>query len=128
MTDDSAKKAILARRARFIAAAMLGTGLMSCDRKSSEPTVCLSVMPQPPPDPPPQPCLSVAIPAPYPADAGTTTGGGTDDAGAADGGTTDAGPPPAPCLSPPLPPPRPCLSKAPLKPPMKPSICLSFDG
>ncbi len=41
MTDDRAKKAILARRQRFIAAAMLSTVLVGCERNES-PRVCLS--------------------------------------------------------------------------------------
>ena len=44
MNDDDAKKAILARRARFIAAAMVGAGIgVSCSNKDSTPQVCLSV-------------------------------------------------------------------------------------
>jgi hypothetical protein len=32
VTDEDAKKVILARRARFIAAAMMGAGVVSCDQ------------------------------------------------------------------------------------------------
>jgi hypothetical protein len=137
MADDDAKKAILARRARFIAAAMMGAGLVSCEKKSPErfyggptpgdtppaaadPNVCLNMAPAP--ETVPAPCLS----APLPAD-------GTSDT--VDAGANDAGPSPvpAPCLSPRPrsclsyydsdPYPRPCLS-APKRP--KPTVCLTY--
>jgi hypothetical protein len=118
--DDDAKKAILARRARFVAAAMMGAGLVSCDPKSPGPFVCLSVSP-PPPEAPPQVCLSVTFVEPFPpGGTDTTADGGVDDAGATDAGATDAGvsPPPQVCLSPV---PAACLSHV----PTKPSICLT---
>jgi len=83
--NDDAKKKILARRAKFIAAAVAGISI-SCGKDRPEP--CLSVThipdaasddggtPQPCLSPPPQPCLSVYNPPP------------------------DAGPPPRPCLEP----------------------------
>lgn len=52
MKDDEAKKIILARRARFIAAAMVGAGAAAgCDR--CNPLVCL--------EPAPGVCLKVAV-------------------------------------------------------------------
>jgi hypothetical protein len=79
MNDDQARKAILARRARFIAAAAVGAGLAGCDGgKSGEPTVCLTVATQVPVETAPTVCLAYRPPPP---DAGP-----------------DAGPRPAPCL------------------------------
>ena len=118
MRDDDARKVILARRARFVAAAMMGTGLMSC--KTTEVPTCLSPV-QVQDDPPPQPCLSVG-PVLLPPGMADGTGDRAD-AGAtadrADAGATDAGagPPPMPCLSP-MPPPQPCLK-------VRPSVCLT---
>jgi hypothetical protein len=86
-----AKKLILARRARFIAAAVASVGI-ACGKKDVPPQPCLSEpmirddaeAPQPclsvaiptdplPPDAePPRPCLSIANPNTRP-DAGTTT-------------------------------------------------------
>jgi hypothetical protein len=127
VTDDDAKRAIFARRARFIAAAMMGTGLMSCDRKTADHTVCLSVAIPEPPDAAPLPCLS---PPPIPPDAGATIDVDAGepapaDTGAADAGAKDAGakPVPVPCLSH-RPPPRPCLSRA---PDPKPRPCLDYN-
>jgi hypothetical protein len=81
MTD--ARAQILARRARFVAAALTGLGALACardpapppepclsqpmqpepDARSAEPEVCLSVEPEPDqPPPPPQPCLSPPLP------------------------------------------------------------------
>ena len=112
MTDESAKKAILARRARFVAAAMMSTGLVTCERNCAEPGACLSVAEAPLPDPAPTPCLTVAIPPPTPADAGASIS----DTGPVDAGAVDAASaPPATwpsgrvCLSPRRPPRR-CLS------------------
>ena len=70
MTDDDAKKVILARRARFVAAAMMGTGLVSC--KTSDVPTCLSPV-QVQDDPPPQVCLSVSIQHPLPPGGNGTT-------------------------------------------------------
>jgi hypothetical protein len=131
MAADDDKKLILARRAKFVAAALAGVSVACGKEPTQPPQPCLSqpmVHRDAEPEPPPQPCLS-----PMPND---------DDASAApidagppsDGGTTtrslqgDAGPPkPTPCLAPPLPtntgktkpPPRPCLSI--VKPPDKES-------
>jgi hypothetical protein len=69
------KQSILARRARFIAAAVASAGLVACGGQEARPQVCLSQPPQAPPDagavegettPPPQVCLS---PVPPPKDA-----------------------------------------------------------
>jgi hypothetical protein len=117
--DESAKKAILARRARFIAAAMMGTGLATC--KSGPPADPSAVQaPEYPPAPepqvclsPPPPCLSFVAP-PVPS---ATASAAIDDDDAVDAGAPV--PPPRPCLSPR---PRPCLKAVP-----KPVICLSFD-
>lgn len=115
MSDDSAKKTILSRRARFVAAAMMGAGAAGCSSCTPEP--CLSATPIT--APPPTPCLSVSplpclAPPAMPPDAGDSTGGQAPDAG------TDAGarPPPPP------PPPRPCLSvlSPKVKPPPQPCL------
>lgn len=79
--DEGAKKIVLARRARFIAAAVAGLGLACGKEKAApclsiaapqqdaapfpEPTACLSApIPQEPsaPDAEPRPCLSIAPP------------------------------------------------------------------
>lgn len=100
--DDEARKIVLARRARFVAAAVASVGV-ACRSPSAE--ACLS--------PPPEPCLSVVRVDPT-----------------ADAGTTDAAPPskvtaePQVCLkvratpreeddAPFNPGPAPCLSVAP---------------
>lgn len=78
-----AKRIVLARRARFVAAAVASAGIMAgCE--TCKPQPCLSVAYVPPEGGPvPQPCLSViATPDDAAADADT-------DAGGADGG--DAG-------------------------------------
>lgn len=121
MSDDDAKRAVLARRARFVAAAMAGMATASCDSCSrSQP--CLSVSPTyVDASPPPGPCLSIAI---MPTDAGEQTAiegaGDAGDAGKDAGKKIVVGPPPprpTPCLSAP---PQPCLSPPPrvcLEPP-----------
>lgn len=98
MGDDEARRLILARRARFVAAALTGITAAMCggEEDGANPRPCLDVAqdggrPQPcldvAPDAEPQPCL-----APLPPDA-------SDDAGdAGDGG--DAAP--QPCLKMPL--------------------------
>jgi hypothetical protein len=116
MTDENARKAILARRARFIAAATLSAGMVSCGDVANSPTVCLSIAMPPPTDTPPGPCLSVAPTPPTPPDG---TGTSATDGGAP--GAPDAGAGPQPCLKvrppPPPPPPQVCLS--PRRPPPK---------
>jgi hypothetical protein len=116
MSDESAKKTILSRRARFVAAAMMGAGAASCSTCTPEP--CLSAAPIT--DTAPVPCLSAApsvclSPTAMPSDTGATTGRDPPDAG-----PDAAAPPPMPCLSmvPPKvkPPPRPCLKPAQPKP------------
>jgi hypothetical protein len=138
MAADDDKKMILARRAKFVAAALAGVSLagvsVACGKEPTQPPQpCLS---QPmdqrdaEPVPPPQPCLS---PMPYNEDAGPSPIDAGAPADAGGGATTrsllgDAGtapPKPTPCLAPPLPtntgttkpPPRPCLSI--VKPPDK---------
>ena len=94
MSDDDAKKIILARRARFVAAAVASVGI-ACGKTEagSAPMPCLIVAipsdAEPPPSdpgPPPMPCLS-----PMPADAAAFDPPA--DAGAADATI------PVPCLS-----------------------------
>ena len=128
MTDESAKKAILARRARFIAAAMMSAGLASCESTPSNPAVCLKIKVTSP-DTAPTPCLSTPVPLP---DAGATVSdGGPDDAGALDAGPADAGPADAGAprkRTPPIPP-AVCLSQRPPEPPRprpSPEVCLSY--
>lgn len=87
--DEAARRAILARRARFVAAAVASVGI-ACGKTTSTdppPAPCLSVPiqtdaePRPclkvalpedarAPEPPPQPCLSIAIQPDAQADAG----------------------------------------------------------
>ncbi|MEO7096524.1 MAG: hypothetical protein ABI175_24915 [Polyangiales bacterium] len=80
MTDDAARRAILARRTRFIAAALTGAGISLGACRDASPEVCLS------PLPPTEKTKGGA-------DAGTSPTGPTDA-----GGGFDA--PPVPCLSP----------------------------
>lgn len=129
MSED-AKKTILARRAKFVAAAMASVGLASaeaCHPKDADspneinvddagqppPNVCLSVSLQRDEDasaPPPQPCLSPVVPQPP-----------DDDAGAF------AQPPPQVCLSP-MPPPRDAGAGTPkTQPTATPMPCLSVS-
>ena len=100
MTDDDAKSTILARRARFVAAALAGVGIAAACRSGGQQ------------EQPPEACLSV--PQEYEPDAAV----GPEEE--AEEGEADAGPPPQPCLSP-EPPPQVCLSQpAPEKPFAKP--------
>ena len=95
--EDEDRDAILARRALFIASAVAGIGLASCDGPG--PFACL----EPPPvdagtrgsttTTAPTPCLTVATPEPPPPDAGATIDG--PDAAA----RRDGGPAPQPCLT-----------------------------
>jgi hypothetical protein len=85
--SDDAKKAILARRAKFVAAAMASLAATSCGKEraapsgdpSADPRACLKVHRiEPAPDaaqPSPRPCLEMAMPDP-----------------------PDAATPPSPCL------------------------------
>jgi hypothetical protein len=134
MNDENAKKTILARRARFVAAAMMGVGLASCEGKCA-PSACLKIAVSEP-DAAPMPCLSP--PALLP-DAGVSVSGGdagddaaadagpadagSADAGPADAGPADAGPADAGRPKPPPPPRRRCLSVA----HPQPQICLLID-
>lgn len=63
MSDD-AKRTILARRARFIAAAVASVGMACGKEKATPPQPCLEVAMEPDAGPTPAPCLSVAIPTP----------------------------------------------------------------
>jgi len=115
MNDDS-KKLILARRARFVAAALAGVGV-ACGKEPAQPQPCLSPVYVAPPDAEPMPCLSPPVYVPPDADTTTTE---ASDAGA--GAEPDAAKP-MPCLSPrpnPTPPPRPCLSVVPPTKPVAP--------
>jgi hypothetical protein len=144
--DDEDKRAILARRQRFIAIALAGMGACSDDVFGPEPCLSppadpegthVSPMVSPPPPPPqacltPTPCLSVAptpcltpVPClePMPPDIVDTEMGET--------GMTEAGmdePAPTVCLSiapPEDPRPQPCLS---IRPRPRPAPCLDFPG
>jgi hypothetical protein len=106
MGNDDAKKLILARRAKFVAAALAGmTGVATAcggsteDGKASNPNPCLGV--ECCPENPPEPCLS----PPYePPDADAAVDGNDDANGDADDAATnkDADAEPQPCLSPPI--------------------------
>lgn len=85
MGNDEAKRIILARRARFVAAALAGLNAAMCGGKS-EPQPCLSVVAED--SGTPQPCLS---PPSHPIDAATDAGADAPD---------DADAQPQPCLSP----------------------------
>ncbi len=109
MSDD-AKKLILARRARFVAATLAGVGVACGKEPTPPPQPCLSQPMTHLDAAPPEPCLS---PMPPPLDAGAVA------PEAADAGRPsepDAGSKPMPCLAPPLattptgPVPRPCLT------------------
>ncbi len=129
MSNEEAKRTVLARRARFVAAAMAGLATASCDA-CNPPQPCLSQAMNVDSGLPPGPCLSVAY---IPNDAGEQLAiddagdaGNASDAGDAGAAGKDAGkkvvvgppaPPPMPCLSPTAPP-QPCL-----KPP-PPRVCL----
>jgi hypothetical protein len=121
MNDDEAKKAILARRARFVAAAV--AGLAACEPRSPNvpaptddggtitvpPSVCLS---------PPQVCLSsIEPPQPPPRDAGAVI------APPQPTPCLSVAPNPTPCLSPPAPP----HDAGKPKPKPKPTICLFME-
>lgn len=127
MAADDDKKLILARRARFVAAALAGVSVACGKEPSPPPQPCLSQTAEPP-DAEPMPCLTPMMREEPDTGAAAPSDGGAFDAGAPrDAGATtttrsqkpDAGgptPTPTPCLSPPLPtntnkpPPQPCLS------------------
>ena len=122
MAADDDKKLILARRAKFVAAALAGVTVACGKEPTPPPQPCLSVpvdnRDAGPPEPPPQPCLT---PMMMPEDAGPPATETTDaGAPAKDAGTPP--PKPTPCLSPPIPntaptKPMPCLT--PVRPPDK---------
>lgn len=116
--DDAAedRRAILARRAVFMASALAGLALgEGCSRPAPQP--CLSAIPNRP-ETPPEPCLSIPVPRP---DAGQPL----EIVAPADAGAPlpPVDPPPVPCLSvavpdptnPPWPRPQPCLSPPPVR-------------
>ena len=145
MSDDEMKTRVLARRAKFIAAAV--AGLVACE---------------PGPDAqPPNVCLSISLPPPEDGSTGPTivdagASADPDASWSSDASTSaqDADVPPMPCLAPPLPclsvvptppppqtpkdagvprpclkpmpPPKPAPTSAPKPPP--PRVCLSFSG
>ncbi len=92
MDDDDAKRIVLARRARFLAAAMAGVAAGSCDRPRAclEPPMVTSTAPTAP-----TVCLSPPV-TPRP------------DAGIEDASTATAD---DAMIGPPAPPPRVCLRK-----------------
>lgn len=109
MSDDDAKRRILARRAKFVAAAVAGLGAVSACDHCGSPRPCL----EPPlaSTTPPGPCLSVST-VPTGVDAGAVI-------------DPDAAPRPHPCLSIIRPTddsgmPTPCLNLAPPLPSSKP--------
>lgn len=120
----AARRAVLARRTRFVAAALAGVSVAACG-KSSGPDVCLKVSPAPT-ETAPQPCLNVVSTPPIDPDAAAPMdadgGASTFDAGAPDANAAvapakkDAGATPPPptvptvCLRVAPPPPRPCLT------------------
>jgi len=120
----AARRAVLARRTRFVAAALAGVSVAACG-KSSGPDVCLKVSP-PATETAPQPCLNVVSTPPIDPDAAPPMGadGGASspsDAGVSDANAAvapakkDAGATPPPtvptvCLRVAPPPPRPCLT------------------
>lgn len=123
-TNDEARKIVLARRARFIAAAVAGVGIACSDPKRPEP--CLSPIPeQPDPGPGPDVCLSVS-PQPClepmpPPDAGAPDAADSNPPAPADAGAPapadapSAKPPGKTPATGPTHPPRPCLKVAPKK-------------
>ncbi|MBX3192440.1 MAG: hypothetical protein KF819_35945 [Labilithrix sp.] len=115
---DKARRIILARRARFVAAAVAGVGI-ACGKDQAPPQPCLSAPPiehdAMPPEPPPQPCLSVLLGFNDTLPEGGIDGGAdasTDGAPRDAGSKNDAGPAvgptarPMPCLTPVRPPPQ----------------------
>lgn len=108
MGDDDAKKLIMARRARFVAAALAGLAADGCGKTTapadagsgSDPSLTA-----------PGPCLSVPFQGFDKPDAGSTDGAPPEDAAAP--------PTPQPCLSVA---PQPCLSKPPPHPPPRPCL------
>lgn len=131
--EEQDREAILARRARFVATALIGISVLpGCDPFArSQP--CLSIEPvrsgEPDAgqDPPPMPCLSpVPNPPPSASSAAPPPSGSPQPcleiapqppptASNSAGGPADAGPPP--------PPPQPCLSV--VRPPPPPQPCLT---
>lgn len=110
---DDARSLILARRARFVAAAMASISI-ACGKESKNPEPCLSVVE-----------IDSGSTEPTSVDASITNDAGVegtdastpDAASPQDSGAPpkpDAGPAPQPCLR--APPPRPCLKVAPPRP------------
>lgn len=109
MSDD-AKKLILSRRARFVAAALAGLAADGCGKTTAPPDAGAQVDPNAPP-PVPAVCLSAASPSPDPPDAEPVP---------------CLSAPPAPCLSVRAPPPQPCLK--PSAPKCDPPFTIDKDG
>lgn len=103
MSDDT-KKLIMARRARFVAAALAGLAADGCGKTTASADAGQEVDAN---ASPPTPCLAVPFDF-QPPDAGADS-------------AADAAPPPAPqpCLSVA---PQPCLSKPPPRPPPRPCL------
>jgi hypothetical protein len=111
VSEEAARKLILARRARFIAAAVLGAGVSASEACTPQP--CLEPPLQTSSSSAPQPCLSPPATAePVTGPASGKPESGPPDAGARDAGTRNAGAPDAGMRGAVKPQPRPmaCLS------------------
>ena len=131
MAADDDKKLILARRAKFVAAALAGVSV-ACGKEPNPPPPqpCLSVPMErrdAEPEPPPMPCLtpvmqeSIDAGPPAESDAGKAADGGLTTRSQSPDASTPP-PKPTPCLVPPAPSPSPtkpmpCLT--PVRPPDK---------
>lgn len=101
MSSDDPKKLILARRARFVAAALAGMSIACGKEKSSPPEPCLSVpIQRADAEAPPGPCLAAPLDWKERWDAGGATDGSTTTPT-----TTFDASVPMPCLSVVAPPP-----------------------
>src|SRR5688572_18773734 len=84
--EDEDREAILARRARFVATALVGlTGMAGCD---PTPQPCLNIA-EVRPSAAPQACLKVGAPSEPPAPAPSSDAGTEEVDGGADGGPPD---------------------------------------
>lgn len=102
--DDAGKRAILARRARFVALALASAGLGAHEASCAR--VCLSAVPSNPNEAGPAPEIDAGDAGDAAQAADATQAAAAPEAGA-DARTTDAATPvPMPCLSPMPPPPR----------------------
>jgi len=136
---DEARRIVLSRRAKFVAAAVAGVGILGCDREGARPPeVPVELDAGAEPVPPPQPCLSPVpppVPPTPPLDAGAAAVDGPPptvclsvameyDAGADAGGPRKPSRPDAGAVQPPPPPPNVKPGKPPKHPPAR--ICLSM--